>query len=158
MPEDQSLSIHQLTADDTAIMGDLMTVFGEAFEDVAAYCGNPPDADYHRRLLGSDTFIALVARLGGAVIGGLTAYVLDKFEQERREIYIYDLAVASAHRRKGIATKLIEDLKIVAARKGAYVIVVQADRADDPAIAVYTKLGKREDVLHFDIVVDPTKR
>jgi len=28
---------------------------------------------------------------------------------------------------------------------------VQADLGDDPAIALYTKLGQREDVLHFDI-------
>jgi aminoglycoside 3-N-acetyltransferase I len=30
---------------------------------------------------------------------------------------------------------------------------VQADHGDDPAIALYTKLGTREDVLHFDIEV-----
>lgn len=28
---------------------------------------------------------------------------------------------------------------------------VQADHGDDAAIALYTKLGVREDVLHFDI-------
>jgi hypothetical protein len=33
------------------------------------------------------------------------------------------------------------------------VIFVQADIGDDPAIALYTKLGVREDVLHFDIAV-----
>lgn len=33
----------------------------------------------------------------------------------------------------------------------AYVIFVQADKGDAPAIALYTKLGRREDVLHFDI-------
>jgi aminoglycoside 3-N-acetyltransferase I len=33
------------------------------------------------------------------------------------------------------------------------VVFVQADRGDDPAIALYTKLGTREDVLHFDIPV-----
>jgi hypothetical protein len=32
-----------------------------------------------------------------------------------------------------------------------YVIFLQADYGDDPAIALYTKLGIREDVLHFDI-------
>jgi aminoglycoside 3-N-acetyltransferase I len=28
---------------------------------------------------------------------------------------------------------------------------VQADLGDEPAIALYSKLGAREDVLHFDI-------
>jgi len=39
------------------------------------------------------------------------------------------------------------------AARGGYVIYVQADLADSPAIELYTKLGTREDVLHFDIAV-----
>ena len=35
--------------------------------------------------------------------------------------------------------------------RGAYVIFVQADIIDEPAIALYSKLGAREEVLHFDI-------
>jgi len=63
-----------------------------------------------------------------------------------------DLAVREAHRRKGVATSLIEELKKLAVARGAYVIYVQADRGDDAAIALYTKLGTREDVMHFDIL------
>lgn len=64
--------------------------------------------------------------------------------------------MASRHRREGIATALIERLKKIAAGCGAHVIFVQADtgKEDEPAIALYTKLGKREDVLHFDIAVE----
>ena len=87
----------------------------------------------------------------GEVLGGLVAYELPKFEQARSEIYIYDLAVAEAHRRRGVATALIRRLQAIAAERGAWVIFVQADRGDDPAIALYSKLGTREDVLHFDI-------
>jgi aminoglycoside 3-N-acetyltransferase I len=29
-------------------------------------------------------------------------------------------------------------------------IYVQADNGDDPAIALYQRLGRREEVLHFD--------
>ena len=53
--------------------------------------------------------------------------------------------------RRGLATALIEHLGREASALGAYVIFVQADHGDDPAIALYTKLGTREDVLHFDI-------
>ncbi len=59
--------------------------------------------------------------------------------------------MAESHRRRGIATAMIEELKRLAAQRGIYVIFVQADYGDDPAIALYTKLGTREDVLHFDI-------
>jgi aminoglycoside 3-N-acetyltransferase I len=87
------------------------------------------------------------------VVGGLAAYELRKFEQERSEIYIYDLAVAAAHRRRGIATALIARLTEHAVARGAYVVYVQADYVDPPAIALYSKLGQREEVLHFDIPV-----
>jgi aminoglycoside 3-N-acetyltransferase I len=101
-------------------------------------------------------FIALAALKSGQVVAGLAAYELRKFEQERSEIYLYDLAVAAEHRREGIATALIRELQAIAIERGAYVIFVQAHTADLPAIALYTKLGVREEVLHFDIV--PPKR
>jgi aminoglycoside 3-N-acetyltransferase I len=104
-------------------------------------------------LLGKEDFIAIVAFSGEEVVGGLAAYELQKFEQDRREIYIYDLAVAEAHRRRGIATNLINELRTMAMARGAYVIFVQADRGDEPAISLYESLGKREDVYHFDIEV-----
>ena len=85
------------------------------------------------------------------MVGGLVAYVLPKLEQRRSEIYIYDLAVAGDRRREGIATALIAEVQRIAPGVGAWVIYVQADHGDDPAIALYEGLGAREDVLHFDI-------
>ena len=151
-----AISIHHLTPNDVPLFEALLTTFGEAFNEVDTYTANRPSEGYLRRLLGDDTFIALAAVKSGEVVGGIAAYELRKFEQERSEIYIYDLAVASAHRRQGIATALIEKLQKIAAGRGAYVIFVQADTGieDEPAIALYTKLGRREDVLHFDIPVE----
>ena len=97
--------------------------------------------------------IALVALADAKVVGGLVAYELDKFERARREVYIYDLAVSETHRRRGIATALIQHLRDIAAERGAWVVYVQADYVDPPAIALYEKLGVREEVLHFDIPV-----
>ena len=130
----------------------MLAMFGEAFEDRATYTQAQPDDAYLERLLSSGSFIAVAAVSQAGVVGGLAAYMLPKFEQARTEIYIYDLAVEEAHRRQGIATAMIEELKTIARAKGAYVIYVQADQGDDAAIALYTKLGVREDVLHFDIL------
>ncbi len=102
-------------------------------------------------MLDGDQFIGVIAESGEAIVGGLAAYELRKFEQKRSEIYIYDLAVDENHRRRGVATALIEEVKAVARERGVYVIFVQADQGDEPPIALYTKLGTREDVLHFDI-------
>jgi len=151
------VSVCQLTPVDVGLMEALLTIFGEAFNEVETYSGNRPDVAYLKRLLGSDYFIALAALKGGQVVGGLVAYELQKFEQQRSEIYIYDLAVLETNRRAGIATLLINELKKIGAARGAHVIFVQADIGDEPAVALYTKLGIREDVLHFDIALTSKK-
>ena len=146
--------IRRLGAGDVALMEGMLTMFGRAFGEVETYGAARPSVVYLERLLAGDGFIALAALKGGEVVGGIAAYELRKYERERSEIYLYDLAVAEGHRRQGIATALILELKKVAAALGAYVVFVQADLADAPAIALYSRLGKREDVLHFDIAVD----
>jgi aminoglycoside 3-N-acetyltransferase I len=153
MIADMPYAYSQLTGDDVRIMKQLLAMFGEAFEDVPAYQDAVPDNDYLAALLAKPHFIALAATAGDDVVGGLAAYVLDKFERDRREIYIYDLAVASGHRRRGIATTLIKRLIEIARERRAYVIFVQADRGDEPAIKLYESMGAREDVYHFDIAV-----
>jgi aminoglycoside 3-N-acetyltransferase I len=151
MARSEQFSVCQLGGTDVALMKSMLTLFGKVFEETETYNEARPSSSYLERLLGSDTFIAIVALKDDSVVGGLAGYELRKFEQERSEIYIYDLAVAAAHRRQGIATALIIELKKIAVKRDAYVIFVQADVVDEPAIALYTKLGVREDVLHFDI-------
>ncbi len=152
--------IQHLGVGDLAMMGAISTVFGEAFDDPERYTAARPSSEYIRGLLADPTFVALAAVVDGRVVGGLVAYELRKFEQERSEFYIYDLAVLAPHRREGMATAMIEALQRIAAARGGYVIFVQADTGveDEPAIALYTKLGTREDVLHFDIPVSESNR
>ena len=152
---DMTYSYHQLTATEVPLLKRLLEMFGEAFEDVPTYQDAVPSDEYLASLLAKPYFIALAATTGDEVVGGLAAYVLDKFERDRREIYIYDLAVAEPHRRRGIATNLIKKLVEIAKDQRAYVIFVQADQGDEPAIKLYESLGTREDVHHFDIVVSP---
>lgn len=132
-------------------MRGVLSLYAAAFDDRETYLSAQPDDAYLERLLSRDDFIQLAAADGAEVVGALSAYVLTKFEQARSEIYIYDLAVDQAHRRRGIAEAMIGCLQEIAREMGAWVIYVQADHGDDPAIALYTKLGTREDVLHFDI-------
>lgn len=145
--------IHTLKPTDVSTLRSMNAMFGEAFSDRETYGAAPPDDAYIVGLLSNDNVIAMAALIGDVVIGGLVAYQLDKFERARSEIYIYDLAVAEAHRRRGVASALISHLQAIAADRGAWVIYVQADYVDPPAIALYEKLGTCEEVLHFDIEV-----
>jgi aminoglycoside 3-N-acetyltransferase I len=150
-----SIMLRRLTSTDVGLLRKLNAVFGGAFADPETYAAEPPGDAYLENLLAKEHVIALVALVSEEVVGGLVAYELDKFERARREVYIYDLAVSAEHRRQGIATALIEHLRGIAAQRGVWVIYVQADYGDDAAIALYEKLGSREEVLHFDIRVDP---
>lgn len=150
-------SLRRLCGGDMDLARRLNSMFGTAFEEAGTYEGEPPSAAYLAELLAKPHVIALVALSGNEVVGGLVAYEMDKLERARREVYIYDLAVADGHRRRGIATALIELCRDIAGQRGAWVIFVQADRGDAPAVALYEKMGRREEVLHFDIDVERQK-
>jgi aminoglycoside 3-N-acetyltransferase I len=147
----QPFTIRILGPADIAAVRGLLAVFAEAFEDQDTYAGRQPDDAYLGRLLGRPHVIVVCAQKADAVVGGLVAYQLDKLEQDRREIYIYDLAVAAGHRRRGIATAMIDVLRAEAGRRDAWVVFVQADLVDGPAIALYERFGTRETAHHFDI-------
>ncbi|MCG9875992.1 MAG: GNAT family N-acetyltransferase [Leptospiraceae bacterium] len=140
---------------------ELNVLFSHAFDDQENYQKFSPSDNYLNKLLSKEDILCYVAleKLENQtqreiLVGGLVAYVLEKFEQERKEIYIYDLAVDERFRRKGIARSLINALKVKAKEISASVIYVQADYGDDPAIQLYTSMGVKEKVLHFDIQVE----
>ena len=148
------IEIRALSPQEAAVLRSMLVMFGRAFGDSVTYATNQPDDTYLQRLLESQTFVAIAALAGTAVVGGMAGYILPKFEQARSELYIYDLAVEEAYRRRGVATSMIQKLKSLAAERGVYVIFVQADYGDDSAIALYKKFGVQEEVLHFDIAPD----
>ena len=147
-----TVEIDRIGPGDVATMQAANALFAEVFGE-EGYHGPPPSGAHLRSLLSDDRFIALIAHVDGQMAGALAGYELVKFEAERSEIYIYDLAVREEFRRRGVATALIEGVKAVAREKGAWVVFVQADPPDEPAVALYDKLGTREEVLHFDISV-----
>jgi aminoglycoside 3-N-acetyltransferase I len=158
-----SVAIRRLGAGEVALVRQLNVLFGNSFDDPETYTAEPPGDAYLQSLLASDHVIALVALAGEEVIGGLVAYELPKLRSRRdarpassrTQFYIYDLAVGAEHRRQRIASSLIEHLREIGARRGAWVIYVQADHGDDPAIALYQKFRVGEQVFHFDIEVEP---
>ena len=124
MPASDRYTYRQLSPADVPLLKHLLRVFGEAFGDIETYQHAVPSDAYLADLLAKPHFIAVAALDGQTVVGGLAAYMLDKFEQDRREIYIYDLAVLESHRRRGVATGTINALRDIAAQRDVYVIFV----------------------------------
>lgn len=148
-------TLHWLGPDDDAQMRALNVLFHAAFDADPAYRTAPPDTAYLSATLANPDVIVLCAQAEETLIGGLVAYRLPKLEQARSEIYVYDLAVASQYRRRGVATAMLTEIRHIAAETGAWVVYIQADHDDPPAAALYSKLGTREEVLHFDLTPLP---
>lgn len=130
----------------------LNAVFSAAFEEPETYAAAPPGDDYLQRLLARPEIILLLAEQDGTAVGALGAYELVKFEQARSEIYIYDIAVVEAVRRRGVATSLIAALGAIARERGAGTVFVQADSADEAPITLYRRLARSEmTAIHFNI-------
>ncbi len=148
--------IRRLGPDGIAAARALNALCAEAFEDQDRYAGSLPDDGWLASLLARPDVVALVAEAEGTVVGGATAYVLHKLERATTELYLYDIAVVESWRRRGIATRLIRQLQAIAGETGASSLYVQADPEDGPAVALYTRLGTRADVVHFDLL--PARR
>lgn len=145
------MQLRRLGRGDEELFRAMNALFADVFEDHDSYGAAPPSNAYVEARLADPTFVAVIALDGGEIIGALAAYELRKFERERSELYIYDLAVRQGRRRQGVATALIDEVRRHARDIGAWTVYVQADPPDAPAVALYTKLGRPEHVLHFDI-------
>ncbi len=146
--------IRRLAPSDVELLRALNALFAQAFAGPETSTAAAGDA-YLKSLLSRDHIMVLVAEAGGQVLAGLVAYELEKLDQAGSELYIYDLAVAAPYRRRGLAAALIAELREIAAASGARAIFVQADYDDEPAIALYERVGTRQEVLHFDIQPGP---
>jgi aminoglycoside 3-N-acetyltransferase I len=151
-----SFTTKRLGAADLELMKRLVRLFGEVFGEPDTYQRAIPSDAYLLDRLRDETFFAVAALdQSGTMIGGLAAYELKKFEQERSEVYIYDLAVDARQRRKGVATALIRQLGELARPRGTWIMFVQADigEEDEAANALYRKLATEMIVAnHYDIV------
>jgi len=84
-----------------------------------------------------DDAFALVAEEHGEILG-VALYLCSGGRAEGR---IASMAVLKEHRRKGIATRLLEEGESALERKGAKTFGLEVDVGNEPAIALYTKHG-----------------
>ena len=120
-------NVRALGSADIPLLRQLNRLFGEAFCDDKTYGKHAPSDRYLETLLAKEHIVVIAALTEGIVVAGLVAYELQKLESERSEFYIYDLAVDAGHRRRGLATALIDRLREFANQLGSGIIFVQAD-------------------------------
>ncbi|MDX2102624.1 MAG: GNAT family N-acetyltransferase [Alphaproteobacteria bacterium] len=139
--------VRAVTAADLTTARAALALFRRAFEEAD---GEAPSDEHLAAWLATPTqLLRVVVDAQGAVLGAASAFVLSLPRTPVPEVYLYDLAVDEAHRRQGIATALIQDLRRHAGACGAACVYVQADAEDDAALALYARLGHQTAVYHF---------
>ena len=83
--------------------------------------------------------ILLVAINEGVVIGQVLA-VIHRHPDKPTELYIDDLGVSEKFQRRGIATRLIEQLYVIGMDRGCEEIWVATEPENEPAIKFYDSL------------------
>ena len=86
----------------------------QVFNEDSAPLGSP----YLKDLLSRSDSWAFAALVGNEVVGGITGFALPLTRLERRELFIYDLAVKVDRQRKGIGRALFDSLRQAAAAEG----------------------------------------
>ena len=98
--------------------------------------------------------MALAAYDDSQLVGGLVAYEL-RLVSGAVGFYLYDIAVDTAFRRRGIGKALIQELRAIAEKRGASTIFVEAEEDDTEAVDFYRSLGVEElRVRHFNIPLE----
>lgn len=127
-------TIHTLVPGDTSTFAALITLFRQAF---GTEPGNLPPQDYLENRLKDPSFLVMVARQDGVLAGGLTAYRLHNYYTQKPMLYLYDIAVDAAFRRRGLGRALLDHLSQYASELGYGEWYVQAEAADTDAVAFY---------------------
>lgn len=83
----------------------------------------------------------LVAENDGKAAGFLLAYRLERPDREAAQMFVYEVDVAPAWRRRGLATALVEQIKRLAHAEGMFEAFVLTSRGNEAARGLYAGTG-----------------
>lgn len=127
---------------------ELMKVFSLAFE-----LEYGTTDEYLNKMLQNKMAVILAAFESDKIVGGLVAFEMTPIHGTK-EFYIYDIAVHPEHQKKGVGSKIVEQIKEEARERGVGTIFVEAESEDEGAVAFYRAIGGEEvAVNHFNFKV-----
>jgi aminoglycoside 3-N-acetyltransferase I len=101
------------------------------------------EAEPRTALLADDGTIFLAAFAGTEPVGFVIGYELSRRHGAPSLLFVYELEVDEAHRRQGIAGRLMSELADLARSRGIREGFVLAEPENDAANALYRLLGGR---------------
>ena len=121
-----AISIRLLRAGDDGVVRELAT------------CEGPGDPE---ALLADPRTLMLVAFEGKRPVGFVLAYELPRRHGERARLFLYEVDVAETHRRRGMASALLQRLAELARERGISTGFVLTDPGNGPANSLYRTAG-----------------
>lgn len=144
------VKILRLSHTDLSLFKELIGLLNRVFEE---YNSTASDQQLNNLLVDSK-FYAVVAIIDGKIVGGLTAYELQKYYRDNSELYLYDIAVKIELQHQGIGKKLVYYLKDCGLKNNIETIFVEAHSDDIEAVKFYEAIiGTSEKVDHFNLEI-----
>jgi len=103
-----------------------------------------------RKALRNPDYELVVAELNGETVGFVDQWIVHDFAHGAKLSYIQNLYITSKHRRKGIGSRLLEEIMRSADNQGVLEIHVVTEFENKPAINLYRKHGFVEESLQLE--------
>jgi ribosomal protein S18 acetylase RimI-like enzyme len=103
---------------------------------------HPPVPEHTARFLAAPGHHLLVALDGHEPVGFVSG-VETIHPDKGTEMFVYELGTHEDHRRRGVATALLDELRRIAADRGCNGLWVATEPDNAPAIATYLRAGYR---------------
>ena len=100
--------------------------------------------EHMRKLLSHTDHYLIVACSGQQPLGFLLAYLFLRADRDASMVYLYDICVDPAHRRQGVATKMLDLLKKLCCDQNVHHIWVGTSDSNAEARAFYETTGAQE--------------
>ena len=143
-----NLKIRRLLENESDSLKSLILLFQHVFEEANSPL---PSNSYLNKLLTNKNFLAFVAFKDDKIVGGITAYELQKYDSESSEIFVYDIAIDPEFHRLGLGKQLVSALTDYGKENGVQVIFVGAHEEDQHALDFYQATGgKGEKMVLFN--------
>jgi len=126
--------------------GELVVAAGNLFD-------HPPELQIAERFLRSPGHHLLMA-LEGNVATGFVSGIEMTHADKGTEMFLYELAVGEAFRRRGIGRALVQALLETAGARGCYDMWVLTDDDNEAALGTYRTTGATDESAHVMLTWD----
>ena len=93
------------------------------------------------RFLSDSKNVLILAFSGEKIVGLLRGHILDRYDGKGAEMFLNEIDVSPAFQKKGIATKMVEQMKVIARDNSCSETWVLTNKSNTGAMKLYEATG-----------------